>query len=104
MERSKADSFTAYLEEKQRLERARRPAPAAGGTALSLLGALIAAPDQRMPLAELQTTSGMTFADFAEAIKRLQASGYLTLGGEPGSETAELTRLGEDVARLARPA
>jgi DNA-binding IclR family transcriptional regulator len=103
MERSKADSFTAYLQEKQRLEKAERPAPVAGGTALSLLGALAEASERRMALAELQTASGMTFADFAEALKRLQASGYVTVSGAPGGETAELTRLGEDVAELARP-
>ena len=103
MERSKADSFTAYLQEKQRLEKAERPAPAAGGTALSLLGALAEAPERPMALAELHTASGMTFGDFAEALKRLQASGYVTISGAPGGETAELTRLGEDVAELARP-
>jgi hypothetical protein len=104
MERSKADSFTAYLQEKQRLERADAPATqASGGTALSVLGALAAAPAERMALVELQAASGMTFGDFAEAIKRLQASGYMTVSGGPGSETAELTRLGEDVAKLSRP-
>jgi DNA-binding IclR family transcriptional regulator len=102
MERSKADSFSAYLQEKQRLEKATRSASAAGGTALALLGALAEASDRRMTLAELQAASGMTFGGFAEALKRLQASGYLTVSGAPGKETAELTRLGEDVAELAR--
>jgi DNA-binding IclR family transcriptional regulator len=104
MERSKADSFTAYLQEKQRLDRAKQPvAQTTGGTALSVLGALAAAAAERMTLVELQAASGMTFGDFAEAIKRLQASGYLTVSGGAGSETAELTRLGEDVAKLSDP-
>jgi hypothetical protein len=102
MERSKADSFTAYLQEKQRLEKTERSAPAPGGTALSLLGALTEATEHRMALAELHIASGMTFGDFAEALERLQASGYLNVSGAPGGETAELTRLGQDVAELAR--
>ena len=99
MERSKAESFTVYLKEKQRLERA--TAPATGGTAMSILAAL--AGGSHMALTELQSASGMSFADFAEAIQRLQNSGYLILSGDPGREVAELTRLGEDVAQLARP-
>ena len=102
MERSKAESFTAYLEEKQRQERAKSAATATSGTAMSILAALTGG--RHMALTELQAASGMSFADFAEALKRLQNSGYLTISGEPGREVAELTRLGEDVAELARPA
>ncbi len=102
MERSKADSFTAYLEEKQRLER-RGATPAAGGTALSLVAALAAAPATRMAVADLHAASGMSILDFAETLKRLADSGYLTLGGASGQEEARLTALGADVASLAGP-
>ena len=55
-----------------------------------------------MALAELQQASGMNFADFSQSIKRLVDTGYLTVGGQPGSETAQLTKLGSQVAELAR--
>ncbi len=57
-----------------------------------------------MPLPDLQASSGFSFTDFAEAIKRLEEMGYITLRGAPGSESAQLTELGVDVASLARPA
>jgi len=100
MERAKADSFTAYLEAKQRLQPA---APAAtGATPLSLLFKL--ADVGQMPLADLQTATGMAFGEFAAALKYLGDSGYLTVSGAPGHEAARLTPLGEEVSRLARPA
>ena len=100
MERAKPDSFTAYLEAKQRLQPS---APdAAGVTPLSLLFKL--AEVGEMPLVELQDASGMPFAEFAAAVKDLGNSGYLTLSGGPGHEVAKLTPLGENVSRLARPA
>jgi DNA-binding IclR family transcriptional regulator len=101
MERSKAESFTAYLEARQK-ERAAPAAPASGGTSLSLLAALASAPQWAMALAELQQASGMHFADFSQSVKRLVDTGYLTVGGQPGSETAQLTKLGSEVAALAR--
>ena len=57
-----------------------------------------------MPLAELQEACGMNFLDFSQSLKRLADTGYLTVNGAPGSEAAELTKLGADVAELARPA
>lgn len=104
MAESKADSFNAYLEAKERSLRMRQAAPAAGGTALSILAALAAAGGQPLPLTALQAESGMTFASFAEAIQRLRDSAYITVTGAPGSESAALTKLGSDVAALARPA
>jgi len=107
MERSKADSFTAYLEEKQRL---RSSAPAAnapasqGSTPLSLLFKLAEAPKPEMKLSDLQTASGMPFTTFAETLKSLGDLGYVTVTGAPGSEVVVLTALGQDVSRLARPA
>ncbi|MGO8819412.1 MAG: hypothetical protein ACLQVG_32670 [Terriglobia bacterium] len=100
MERATPNSFTAYLEAKQRLQPS-GPA-AAGSTPLSLLFKLAEA--GQMPLADLQSASGMAFGEFATALKSLGDSGYLTVSGAPGHEAAKLTALGEDVSRLAHPA
>lgn len=103
MERSKADSFTAFLKEKQRLKASREPQQQ-GATPLSLLNVLAEAPQQRMLVQDLQAASGMSFTGFAEALKALQESGYLTMGGgPPGVEAVVLTPLGLNVAELARP-
>jgi hypothetical protein len=100
MERSKADSFTASLEAEERLRSSgQRPS---GRTALALLFGLAEAPRQEMPVTEPTAASGMPFGDFADAVKSLGDSGYLTLAGAPGNEAAILTKLREDVARLAR--
>ncbi|MGA2592917.1 MAG: hypothetical protein ABSH32_23635 [Bryobacteraceae bacterium] len=102
MAQSKAESFTAYLEAKQRWDRAKKAAPTVGGgTALSILAVLAGNAGQPMPLTDLQAASDMSFSSFAEAIKRLQDSGYLTLVGTPGAESAQLTKLGAEVASLA---
>jgi len=103
MERSKADSFTAYLEYKQRLDKQQRSAPATGGTAFSILEVLAGNAGQGMTAPELQAASGMSLLDFAEALKRLRDSGYVTVSGDPGHEIVELTRLGADTASLVRP-
>lgn len=101
MERSKAESFTAYLEARQK-ERAAPPVPATGGTSFGLLAALASAPQWAMALAELQQASGMNLGDFLQATKRLADTGFLTVSGPFGSETAQLTRLGSEAADLAR--
>jgi DNA-binding IclR family transcriptional regulator len=99
MERSKAKSITAYLEARQK----ERAAPASSGTSFGLLAALAGAPQGAMALAELQQATGMSFADFSQSIQRLVNTGYLTVSGQPGSETARLTKLGSEVGDLARP-
>ncbi|MBK5291091.1 MAG: hypothetical protein JJE04_05255 [Acidobacteriia bacterium] len=102
MERSKADSFTAFMKEKQRLKSMREPRQQ-GNTPLTLLNVLADAPQKQMPVQDLQAASGMSFTGFSEALKALQESGYLALSGPPGGESAVLTPLGVDVAGLARP-
>ena len=97
----KADSFTALLKEKQRLKKMQQP-PQQGATPLSLLTELAAAPQQQMAVHDLQTASGMSITSFADALKTLQGSGYLTLSGTPPDEVATLTALGADVAQLTR--
>lgn len=105
MAQSKAESFTAYLEEKQRLKAQRANIAAlapAGASPISLLKVLAAAPGGRMSLTDLQAAGGMSFLDFSQTLKRLADSGYLTVAGNPSQEIAELTKLGADVADLAR--
>jgi hypothetical protein len=99
MERSKADSFSAYLEAKQRVKAS--PAPA-GGTALSLLTALAGAPQKTMPVADLMSATGMGITGFADALKSVRELGYITVSGPPTAESATLTQMGEDVARLSQ--
>ena len=101
MERSKADSFSAFLEARQR---SKLRSATGSGTPLALLNALADAGQKQMPVKDLMTASGMAITDFADALKSLQASGYLTLSGSPLAELARLTALGEEVSRLARPA
>jgi predicted transcriptional regulator len=104
MQRPKADSFTTFLEAQERLKSSAASArPVMGGTPLTLLFTLAEAPELQMRVTDLMAASGMSFTDFAEALKSLKDSGYLTLSGPPSSEAATLTKLGEDVARLAQP-
>ena len=102
MESSKADSFTAFLQEKQRLKSMRQTAQP-GASPLTLLQVLADAPDRQMPVQQVQADSGMSFAGFAEALTGLRNSGYLILTGPPGGESAALSGLGVDVASLSRP-
>jgi DNA-binding MarR family transcriptional regulator len=108
MERSKADSFTAFLEAKQRLkaktEAATSTAQPGGNTPLSLLFKLADSSRPGMKLSDLEAESGMPFATFADTIKSLGDSGYLTVVGSPGNEIVTITALGQEVSRLARPA
>lgn len=104
MARLKSDSFSAYLEAKQRSKSGKSSAQTpSAGTPLSLLNTLSQASGHQMPVTELMAASGMSFPDFAEALKSLRESGYLTLSGPPTSEMATLTQLGSDAAQLARP-
>lgn len=96
---SKADSFSAFLEARQKN---RSSAPATGGTSLSLLNTLAGANQQQMAVNDLMASSGMTLTDFADSLKSLKESGYLTLSGAAGAEVAKLTTLGQDVTRLSR--
>jgi predicted transcriptional regulator len=100
MERPKADSFTAFLEAQQRLQSSEQSV--VDITPLTLLFKLAEAPNLKMPVTELMAASGMSFTDFAEALKSLNESGYVTLAGPPSNEVASLTKLGEGASHLAR--
>lgn len=99
MQQSKAESFSAFLEARQKN---RSSAPTSGGTQLSLLNAVANADQQQMAVKDLMADSGMTLTDFADSLKSLKESGYLTLSGAAGAEVAKLTTLGQDVTRLSR--
>ena len=103
MAQSNANSFTTYLQEKQRWERRKRATLVAEGTPLSILVVLALNAGQPMSSWDLQAASDMSFFIFARAIKRLLDSGYIVLAGAPGSESAHLTKLGAQVASLALP-
>jgi len=95
----KTDSYTAYLETKQRNKQIRPTT--AGGTTFSLLRILAGASDKQMSVTNLMAASSMAFGEFAEALKSLGELGYLTLSGSPSNEVATLTRLGEEIANLS---
>jgi len=88
----------------QKWEKQKQATPVATGTAFSVLALLAGNAGLPMSLSDLQAASGMDFTNFAEALKRLQESGYITLSGSPANESALLTEFGADVASLARPA
>src|SRR5262245_34763108 len=96
---SKADSFSAYLEAKQRIKSS---AQASSCTSLVLVNVLANAEQQQMAVKDLMGVSRMSLTDFADALKSLKESGYLILSGPPDAEVARLTTLGLDVTRLAR--
>ncbi len=101
MAHSGTNTFTTYLEEKHRWE-SQKQSPVGGGTAFSILAA-IAQGGGRFSLTDAQAASGMSFTNFAEAVKRLQDLGYIIIiEGVPGSEGVQLTQLGSDVASLTR--
>jgi predicted transcriptional regulator len=96
----KAESYTAYLEAKQRIKESRPTT--GGGSTFSLLRILATASDKQMSVANLMATSSMAFGEFAEALKSLGELGYLTLSGSPSNEIATLTKQGEEIANLSR--
>jgi len=100
MPQSKAESFSAYL---QAWEQSQPTSAASSGNAMAVLRALAAADEKQLGVKDLMTASGMSITDFADALKSLQQSGFLTISGPPSAEVARLTTLGEDVVRLARP-
>ena len=57
-----------------------------------------------LPIADLQTLSGMEPTRYREALKSLRDAGYLSIEGPALDEVVRLTDKGAEVARLARPA
>jgi predicted transcriptional regulator len=99
---TKAGSFSAYLEARQKRERSQR-APSKV-SAISLLGILAETEQKELQVSELMSKSGMGFAEYAEALKGLRTAGFLDMAGEPGNEVVQLTPKGEEIALLSRSA
>ena len=99
----KPDSLRDYFraEEKAKAFRSTKRPPV---DSYSLLTLLNGAPQKQMTIAGLQEASRMGFLDFSQAIQELASTGHLAVLGEATRETAQLTRLGADVASLLRSA
>jgi predicted transcriptional regulator len=97
MPASNAGSFSAYLEYAQRKstdDAARTSSPA------SLLGVLNGQAQKSMPLSQLTDLSGMSAAQFRDALKKLADSSFIDISGQPLSEEVTLTPKGLEAAAL----
>ncbi len=101
-QKTKAGSFSAFLEARQRRERSRQVPSKV--SAISLLGILAETEANELPVAELMSKSGMGFVEYAEALKSLEAAGLIAMSGAAGAEEVRLTSKGEEVVTLSRPA
>lgn len=97
-QQSNAGSFYAYLEASQRTA----ANPPVNGATMALLNMLDAADQKQKGVTDLMVASGMSFTNFADALKSLQDSGYVTVNGEGALQIAKLTALGQEVARPSR--
>src|SRR5438270_9909915 len=93
-------TFLPYLEAANREAPGRR-APV---SPLTLLEILVRQAQQSLPIFDLQSLSGLEPSRYAEALKSLLGSGYISIQGEPSDQTAKLTATGADVVRISRPA
>ncbi|MCP5110063.1 MAG: hypothetical protein GY953_04435 [bacterium] len=100
MEKQRIGSFTAYLEEKQRLQRSRQPASKV--SAINLLPILAAAEGKELPVSELMSRSGLGFGDFSKAYVSLETAGLIELDSGSGEEVIRLTAKGEEIAAVAQ--
>mgnify|MGYP001081657309 CR=1 FL=1 len=100
MDKPRAGSFSAYLEERQKRQRREQGAPRV--SSFGLLGILLEQENRELPISELMSRSGMGFVEFSDALKSLTAAGMISLGGGKGQEVATLTAKGEEVALLSK--
>jgi len=100
MDKPRAGSFSAFLEEDLKQQRIRQGAPKF--SAIGLLAALLQQESRELPVSELMSQSGMGFVEFSDALKSLTAAGMISLGGGKGQEVAALTAKGEEVAMLSK--
>jgi predicted transcriptional regulator len=92
-EQKAVDSFGSFLKS------AKRSAPdASEGASLSLLRVL---KDGPLPLKDLIEASGMSFHRFAEALQSMRKLGLVKVTDQAGTEIAELTPDGAQLAKLA---
>jgi hypothetical protein len=99
--KSKPGSFLPLLEYSERKD---RPVQPAQKSPLDLLGILARQAQQSLPLFDLQTLTSMDPSRYAEALKALKNSGYITIEGDAPEQMVRLTGSGSEVVRLGRPA
>jgi hypothetical protein len=97
----KPGTFLPFLEASQRDKSSGWPAPTSPLTLLEILARQV---QQALPMADLQTLSGMEANRYRESLKRLRDTGYIAIEGEALAEVVRLTERGAEVARLAQPA
>ena len=99
--KSKPGSFLPFLEASQRGAPSTPSAPASPVTLLEILGRQA---QQSLPMADLQTLSGMESSRYVASLKSLRDEGYIVIEGDPLAGVVRMTDRGMDVSRLARPA
>jgi predicted transcriptional regulator len=97
----KAGSFLPYLEFSQREKTGAPTGQASPVTLLEILGRQV---QSALPIADLQTLSGMDANRYRESLKSLRDAGYVAIDGETLAEVVTLTDRGAEVSKLARPA
>ncbi len=90
------DSFGTFLESLSRREKGRTPSKGEGAS--HFLRLIADSGPESVP--DLLKRSGLSVADFMEALTTLREAGLISLGGEPGNEIVRLTSAGEEIARL----
>ena len=98
--KSKPGAFLAYMESTNRAKFEQREST----SPLSLLAVLNQNLNRSLPIFELQEHSGMEPSRYAEAIKKLQQIGYISIDGDPTSLIVKLTDSGLSTLQLAQPA
>ena len=97
----KAGAALPFLEYSQRAKPSGLGTPASPVTLLEILARQV---QRALPMADLQTLSGMGANQHQESLKRLRDAGYIAIEGDQLAEVVRLTERGADVAELARPA
>jgi hypothetical protein len=87
----KPGSFAPYLEYAQRKKQAPRPSVA---SPITLLAILARQSQQSLPLADLETLSGLDPVGYREALKSLRDAAYITIEGVALAEVVHLTPKG----------
>src|SRR5258708_39117621 len=98
IDKPRPGSFSAFLEERKRLERGSEATPPV--SPIRLIAILAQVPDGAMDLTELMGASGMSFSRFAEALTSVKLGGVLGRSGAP--EGARVPGEGGEVAPAGR--
>jgi len=96
---SRPANFLAFLNE---IRQQQEGGAASGRDIFSLLYLLADSARQALPVGVLMGASKMGFNEYSDALKRLQAGGFIVLSGAHGEEEVRLTEQGANVASTAR--